>query len=68
MHHSGLPLLLTIAVIRTALGVSCYLTHERRCTNSTTIKHILRDFLGSPVAKTPRSQCMGPQFDLWSGN
>ena len=26
------------------------------------------DFLGSPVAITPRSQCRGPEFDPWSGN
>ena len=26
------------------------------------------DFLGGPVAKTPRCQCRGPGFNPWSGN
>ena len=26
------------------------------------------DFPGSPVAKTPCSQCRGPGFDPWPGN
>ena len=26
------------------------------------------DFSGSPVAKTPCSQCRGPGFHPWSGN
>ena len=26
-----------------------------------------RDFPGSPVSKTPCSQCRGPRFDPWSG-
>ena len=28
----------------------------------------VRDFPGGPVAKTPYSQCRGPEFDPWSGN
>ena len=28
----------------------------------------LRDFPGGPVAKTPCSQCRGPEFNPWSGN
>ena len=28
----------------------------------------LRGFPGGPVAKTPCSQCRGPEFDPWSGN
>ena len=27
-----------------------------------------RDFPGGPVAKTPGSQCKGPEFNPWSGN
>ena len=27
-----------------------------------------RDFSDDPVAKTPCSQCRGPEFDPWSGN
>ena len=27
-----------------------------------------RDSPGGPGAKTPRSYCRGPEFDLWSGN
>ena len=26
------------------------------------------DFPGGPVAKTPCSQCKGPEFNSWSGN
>ena len=26
------------------------------------------DFPGGAMVKTPRSQCMGPRFDPWSGN
>ena len=29
---------------------------------------MMGDFLGGPVAKTPRSQCRGSGFDPWSGN
>ena len=32
------------------------------------LKHIIRDFSSSPVAKTPRSQYRGPALDPWSGN
>ena len=30
--------------------------------------YLFTDFCGSPVAKTPHSQCVGPQFDTQSGN
>ena len=32
------------------------------------VKFRHRNFPGSPLAKTPRSQCTGPGFDSWSGN
>ena len=31
-------------------------------------KIVMRDFPGGPVAKTLHSQCMGPGFNIWSGN
>ena len=31
-------------------------------------KEVILDFLGGPVAKTPLSQCRGPEFDPWSRN
>ena len=35
--------------------------------NIVSIKGLLGDFPGGPVAKAPCSQCRGPGFDLWSG-
>ena len=32
------------------------------------LKGNFRDVLGGQVAKTPRFQCRGPRFNLWSGN
>ena len=32
------------------------------------VSSAMGDFPGSPVAKTPWSQCRGPRFDPWSGN
>ena len=30
--------------------------------------HVMRDFAGGPVAKTPCLQCRGTRFDPWPGN
>ena len=35
--------------------------------NIVSIKGLLGDFPGGPVAKTLWSHCRGPEFDLWSG-
>ena len=43
-------------------------TNLRREGRGILFKINLRDFPGSPVAKTSCSQCRGPGFDSWLGN
>ena len=60
------------------LSTRCWLGQERPGSNlikaniiihfAPTRGYLFTDFCGSPVATTPCSQCMGPQFDPWSGN
>ena len=50
--------------IWTSLSISMVLTHFWL---TTPLRNVVRDFTGSPLAKTLGSQCRGPGFDPYQG-